>query len=112
MGTRRETIDALLDLAGPGVAARAMFGEYALYVGAKVVALVCDDALFLKPTPAGRALLPGAGEAPPYPGAKAHLVVDPDLWEDGEALGRLLAATADTLPEPKPKRPRRPATAP
>jgi hypothetical protein len=29
-----------------------MFGEYAVYVGPKVVALVCDNSLFLKPTDA------------------------------------------------------------
>lgn len=34
----------------PEVSARRMFGEYALYVGPKVVALVCDNQLFVKPT--------------------------------------------------------------
>jgi TfoX/Sxy family transcriptional regulator of competence genes len=39
------------------VSYKKMFGEYAVYVGPKVVALVCDNSLFLKPTEAGRSLL-------------------------------------------------------
>ena len=35
---------------------RKMFGEYALYSKGKVVALLCDDQLFVKPT-AGRKIL-------------------------------------------------------
>ncbi len=33
---------------------RKMFGECALYSKGKVVALICDDQLFVKPTDAGR----------------------------------------------------------
>ncbi len=41
-------------MAGAGEArARKMFGEYALYVDGKVVALVCDDHLFVKLTEPG-----------------------------------------------------------
>ncbi len=109
MATRRETVDALLDLVGRDLRARAMFGEYALYWGDKVVALVCDDTVFLKPTEPGRARLPDAEEGPPYPGAKPHLIVDEDHWEDGHALAALFSATADALPEPKPKKPRKAA---
>lgn len=107
MATTAGTVDHILDGAGAGVTARPMFGEYALYRDGRVVALVCDDALFVKPTGPGRALLPGAEEAPPYPGAKPHLVVPPELWEDGERLAGLLAATAAALPAPKPRRPRK-----
>jgi len=31
-----------------------MFGEYALYSGNKVFALICDNKLYIKPTDAGR----------------------------------------------------------
>jgi TfoX/Sxy family transcriptional regulator of competence genes len=34
--------------AGP-VSARKMFGEYATYCDAKMVSLVCDDELYVKP---------------------------------------------------------------
>ncbi|MEF9942851.1 MAG: TfoX/Sxy family protein, partial [Burkholderiaceae bacterium] len=46
-----------------------MFGEYAVYCDSKVVALICNNQLFLKPTVAARALLNPVVEAPPYPGA-------------------------------------------
>ena len=44
---------------------RKMFGEYALYSKGKVVALVCDDQLFVKPTDAGRSFIGEVVEAPP-----------------------------------------------
>ncbi len=87
-----------------GVSSRKMFGEYAIYVGRKVVALVCDDRLFLKPTDAGRALLTTPVEAPPFPGARPWFVVD-DHLDDAEFLATLVRATETDLPEPKPKKP-------
>lgn len=89
---------------GP-VSYRKMFGEYAIYVGRKVVALVCDDRLFLKPTAAGRALIGTPTEAPPYPGAKPYFVID-ECLDDPEFLATLIQATEAEVPEPKPKRKR------
>jgi TfoX/Sxy family transcriptional regulator of competence genes len=62
-------VEYVIDQAGFGrrLEFRKMFGEYALYLDAKVVALVCDDELFLKPTPEGRLLLGTVVEAPPGP---------------------------------------------
>ena len=52
MATRKETIEHILDQLAPlPVRARAMFGEYGLYCGEKFVAVICDDTLFVKPTP-------------------------------------------------------------
>ncbi len=102
MATRAETMDAILD-ALPGTTARKMFGEYALYLGGKVVALVCDDSLFVKDLPVARALLPDAPLAPPYPGAKLHLVADGWL-DDPETLTAAVTALAAALPAPKPKK--------
>ncbi len=82
---------------------RKMFGEYALYCDGKVVALVCDDRLYVKPTEAGRAYAGDAEEAPPYPGAKPYLLVD-DRFEDRDWLTELIRLTAEALPEPRPKR--------
>lgn len=96
-------VEYVLDQVGPlpGLAHKMMFGEYGLWLDAKIVALVCDDQFLLKPTPAGRALLGGEPPGvPPYPGAKPWLLVE-DL-DDGEALRALLRATADALPAPKP----------
>jgi TfoX/Sxy family transcriptional regulator of competence genes len=87
------------------VRVRRMFGEYALYVGDKVVGLLCDDQAFLKPTAEGRALLERVVEAPPYPGAKPYLLLAEEL-DDPALLAALLQRTADVLPTPKPKRPK------
>jgi TfoX/Sxy family transcriptional regulator of competence genes len=85
---------------------RKMFGEYAIYQNGKVVALVCDDQLFLKPTTAARTLLPAVVESPPYPGAKPCLVIS-DFVDDRGLLSQLFRITSDALPAPKPKTRRR-----
>lgn len=84
---------------------RKMFGEYAIYVGEKVVGLVCDNQLFVKSTNAGRRLLTEPVMAPPYPGAKPAFLITAEL-DDGELVSALFKATAKELPEPKPKRPK------
>ena len=87
---------------------RKMFSEYALYLDAKVVALVCDNQLFVKPTDAGRALLgPDAAMGLPFSRAKPYFLAS-DLIDEREALARLLRATAQALPEPKSKKPKAP----
>jgi hypothetical protein len=87
---------------------RRMFGEYALYCDSKVVALVCDNQFYLKPTAAGRAALgEAAQEGFPFPGAKPWLLVG-DVLEDRAALARLIRVTAAELPLPAPKKPRPP----
>jgi hypothetical protein len=64
MATGIGTVQFICDQAGLGkrLAYRKMFGEYALYIDGKVVALVCDDQLFLKPTPEGLAYLGSVSE--------------------------------------------------
>jgi len=106
MSTSQSTIDYLLDqLRQAGhVRSRKMFGEYALYCDEKVVALVCDDRLFVKPTTAGRKLLERPVEAPPYPGAKKYFLIDEELIENHERLAALIRATAEELPIPAPRR--------
>lgn len=89
------------------VTLRKIFGEYAVYYDEKVVALVCDNQLFVKPTAAGRALLGTVTEAPPYPGAKPHFLVAEEL-EDQALVSRLIEETARALPAPKPKKKKRP----
>ena len=80
---------------------RKMFGEYAIYVHTKVVALVCDNQVFVRPTDAGRAVLGTVVEGRPFRDAKPHFLVTE--LDDGDLLQRLLLATADALPMPKPK---------
>lgn len=85
------------------VSYKKMFGEYGLYVGSKMVALVCDNQLFLKPTEAGRELLGAPSEGAPYPGAKPHFVLDEHL-DDRELLTAVFRVTEAALPVPKPKK--------
>jgi DNA transformation protein and related proteins len=82
---------------------RKMFGEYAIYCGGKVVALVCDDQLFVKPTPGGKAFIGEPVEVPPYPGAKPAFLIE-DHIDDREWLTGLIEVTARELPAPKAKR--------
>ncbi|SJN08644.1 hypothetical protein FM113_03690 [Leucobacter sp. 7(1)] len=112
MGTRAETIEFLTDQlsALPSLRTRRMFGEYGVYCDEKVVAFVCDDTLFVKPTEAGRAYLETPEEAPAYPGSKLYFKVDGDRWEDRDWLVGLIDCTAAELPVPKPKPARKPKT--
>jgi len=85
---------------------RRMFGEYAIYVRGKVVALICDNELYLKPTAAGRALLGTPVEAPPFPGAKQYFVVG-EYLDDPAFLAELFRATEAEVEPPKRKGRRR-----
>ena len=105
MPTRPETIPPILD-AIPGTRAARMFGEYGLYLDDRVIALICDDTLFLKNLPEAAALLPGAELGPPYPGARDHLIADPWL-DEPEVLAEAARAIARAVPAPKPKAPKR-----
>jgi DNA transformation protein and related proteins len=109
MATDKGTVDYITEQSAGagGVSARAMFGEYALYCDGKVVALICDDQMFLKPTEAGRAILgpdPVMGMA--YPGARPSYLIAGDLWEDADWMACIVRATADARPQPKPKKPK------
>lgn len=86
-----------------GVTSRKMFGEYGLHSNGLFFALICDDHLFVKPTPGGRAHIGNPTEAPPYPGAKPYLRID-DRLEDRHWLSELIRITARELPPPKPKK--------
>jgi len=88
------------------IAFRKMFGEYAIYCAGKVVALVCDNQLFVKPTSGGRSFIDRVVEAPPYPGAKAHFLIGDEL-DDREWIAELIRIIARELPVPKPKKPKR-----
>ncbi|MET1754964.1 TfoX/Sxy family protein [Novosphingobium sp. RD2P27] len=106
MATQERTVEFIIgQLAGvSGILAGKMFGEYGIWCDGKIVALICDDQLFVKPTAPGRELAGGVAEVSPYPGAKPSLLIDPDRWDDADWLVALIRATADALPAPKPKR--------
>jgi DNA transformation protein and related proteins len=89
-------------LRGAGdISSRRMFGEAAVYLRDKVIGLVCDNQLFLKPTEAGRAIIGALIEAPPFPGASNWFLMA-DL-DDPDFLADLARTTAAALPIPKIK---------
>lgn len=109
MASQQSTVDYLLEqIAGAGeVSARKMFGEYGVYCDGRIVALICDDQFFLKPTPQGRELLGAAvDEQPAYPGARPSLRIGGDRWDDADWMAHLVRVTTAALPLPKPKKPR------
>jgi TfoX/Sxy family transcriptional regulator of competence genes len=105
MASDQNFIEFIVDQVGAAgaISQRQMFGEYALYCDGKVVALVCDNQLFVKPTTGGRAYIGAVVEAPPYPGAKPYFLIE-DAFEDREWISGLIKITAQELPPPKPKR--------
>ena len=108
MATSPSTADFLTEQVAEAGAVRnrKMFGEYALYCDEKVVALMCDDKLFVKPTDAGKTFAGNPEEAPPYPGSKPFLLIEEHRWEDRDWLTELIRVTAAALPKPKPKKKR------
>lgn len=82
---------------------RQMFGGYTLYCEAKVVALICDNQLFVKPTKAGKSFIGNVVEAPAYPGAKLSFLIEEQL-EDKDWISTLIRLTEKELPAPKPRK--------
>lgn len=109
MSTEQSIVDFILDqLSTLDVRARKMFGEYALYCDEKVVALICNDRLYVKITEAGREHVGEFyEEGHAYTGAKASMLIGEDKLEDREWLTKLIQLTADALPKPKPKKKRK-----
>lgn len=105
MASAQSTVDYIVDqLGGPEVVTtKKMFGEYGLYFESKMVALVCDGHLYIKPSASGRQLIGTPTEAPPYPGAKPWFRISGEHWDDGAWLSQLVRITAAELPLPKKK---------
>ncbi len=108
MASKKEIADYITGQIGAcgDTVARKMFGEYGLYYKGKIVALIADDQLFVKPTEAGIKYLEDVEYAPPYPGAREYLLIPEDMWENAERLTKLIQITATELPEPKMKKAR------
>ncbi len=86
-----------------------MFGEYGIYCDGKIIGVICDNQFFVKKTQAGADICPDCEEAAPYTGAKPHFLID--CVDDRSRMARLIAATCQALPAPKPKKKQRPASA-
>ena len=106
MATLQSTVDFItsqIDNAGM-ITSRKMFGEYALYCEGKVIAFVCDDQLFLKPTKEAKEFFPDATDAPAYPGSKMYMLIPSEKWDDREFMSELVTITYSALPAVIPKR--------
>lgn len=105
MASDQKTVDFITEqmAAAGNIRSRKMFGEYVIYCDDKVVALVCDDKLFLKITEPGKAVVRAQTMVPPYPGAKDSFIISQDDWDDAGYLAQLARTTADALPAPKKK---------
>ncbi len=88
---------------GCDVTYRHMFGGTTLYSKGKVVALICDNQLFVKPTEAGRAYIGDVTEAPAYEGSKDFFLVGEEI-DDSDWLSELIRRTEHELPKPKPRK--------
>lgn len=105
MASTQDFVDYILEqIENAGVITyRKMFGEYAVYSGRKVVALICDNQLFIKPTAGGKTFIGNVTEAPAYPGAKMSFLIEDNL-DNREWISELIRITARELPEPKLKK--------
>ncbi len=105
MAESQEFIDYVVDQihdAG-AIRFRHMFGGCTLYSNDKVVALICDGQVFVKPTEAGREFIGSPTEAPAYPGAKDSFLIEGGL-EDHDWFSELIRVTEGALPKPRPKK--------
>lgn len=104
MATAPETIAFLLEqMAGVrGLTARKMFGEYGLFIAGRMVAIVCDDRLFVKDRPELRAMLAEPRLERPFPRSQPYLVLEDEV-DDPDRLAALMARAYDLTPEPKRK---------
>lgn len=80
-----------------------MFGGCSIYFQNKVVALICNNQLFVKLTLGGKEFIKNVNEEPPYPGAKPHFLIKDEI-DNKEWLVELIKITAEELPEPKRKK--------
>ena len=105
MSSTQNTVDFIVDqMSDAGeVTAKKMFGEYGIFCAGKNIALVCDNKLFIKPTPRGRAYIGDVQEASAYEGAKPSFFISGEQWEDREWLSELARITSEELPMPVKK---------
>lgn len=108
MATRSTLAAFVVDQMGDAgeIVAKKMFGEYGLYCNGVFFGLICDDRVFVKPTASGREWIGDPVEAPPYPNAKGHFLID-DPLDNRPWVGELVRRTVQELAATAAKSPRR-----
>ncbi|MXV37543.1 competence protein TfoX [Flavobacteriaceae bacterium Ap0902] len=84
------------------LSARKMFGEYCIYANHKVLGLITNNQLYIKPTPVGLKLHQGA-LGKPFPRAKDYILIEDEL-ENPDLLEELINESYKALPFPKSKK--------
>ena len=77
------------------IRAKRMFGEWGLFCDGLFFAVICDDQLFIKPTPEAIAQFGNMPILPPYEGAKGYILVQ-DV-DNRELLTKLVDITCTAL---------------
>ena len=100
MATSKEYIEFVCEqLDGiENVTYRKMFGEYMVYVNAKLLLIVCDNTVMVKKVPELADLMKDAPDGIPYEGAKAHYILD---IENRELVRDVIAILEPITPLPK-----------
>ena len=100
MATSKEYIEFVCEqLDGiENVTYRKMFGEYMVYVNAKLLLIVCDNTVMVKKVPELADLMKDAPDGIPYEGAKAHYILD---IENRELVRSVIAVLEPITPLPK-----------
>jgi len=108
VATTREWLDRALEKMGPlDVSARAMFGEYGLYLDGRFFGVVCDNTVFLKVTDRGARVAGRIAKGEPYPGAKPMFKVSTAKLSDREWLTSIISETIAELAPQKPRQKRK-----
>lgn len=105
MATSKEYYDYVMEqlLKIPGISSRKMMGEYCIYYYDKVISLLCDNQLLLKPTESVLRQFPDADREYPYEGSNSLMVVVDDI-ENIEVLETVFIQMYEELPNPKRKK--------
>lgn len=105
MATVADTVEFILTALGNNArfTTRRMFGEYALYADGRVVALICNDQLYVKILPESHELATYCEQDTPYEGARLHYVVAEEELGRIAGLDDILFALAVAVPPPKKK---------
>lgn len=103
MATTKEFLQYVLERLSEaeGVTYRPMFGEYGLYANGKFFGAIEDNALYIKITEQGKALLEDPVIASPHEGAVYFEIRD---LQDKKFLKNLIEATCEALPLPKKRK--------
>lgn len=89
MASSREYLEYVLEqICGVELSYKKMMGEYLLYANGVLFGGIYDDRLLFKPTEKAKKMMPRAGLALPYTGAKMMLLCD--FVDDGERLSKVI----------------------